>query len=115
MKIWNKTKNIFIAVILVLAIWQFVILITDIEKALFPSPLMVLEAMISMIADGSLWKHLQVSLGRFFVGYVSAAVSAILLGLILGRLTKVWEIVDPIVQLLRPVAPIAWAPFIVLI
>jgi NitT/TauT family transport system permease protein len=114
MEALRKMKNVFIAAVIVIVIWQFIIFITDIEEALFPSPLLVLQALISMIADGSLWEHLRVSLGRFFVGYVTAAVSAVLLGLILGRLTKVWEIVDPIVQLLRPVAPIAWSPFIVL-
>src|SRR5690625_7696774 len=46
--------------------------------------------------------------------YLSAALSAIVLGLILGRMTFVWGFVDPVVQVLRPVAPIAWAPFIVL-
>ena len=57
---------------------------------------------------------MQVSLGRFIAGYFSAVIPAILLGMILGILPKVWQIIDPIVQVLRPVSPVAWSPFIVL-
>ncbi len=50
----------------------------------------------------------------FFSGYLLAVVVAVILGLFLGRWSKVWSILDPIVQVLRPVSPIAWSPFIVL-
>lgn len=43
-----------------------------------------------------------------------AAIPAILLGMFLGRSPKIWQLIDPIVQVLRPVAPVAWSPFIVL-
>jgi len=114
MKVLTKTKNVVIAAIIITVIWQLAFFITDIEKALFPSPLMVVQAIVSMIVDGTLLEHLRVSLGRFMTGYLTAAISAVLLGMALGRMNKVWDIVDPIVQVLRPVAPIAWSPFIVL-
>ncbi|WP_174616086.1 ABC transporter permease [Virgibacillus ihumii] len=114
MRFTKKTLNIVIAIIIVLAAWQSVIWLTDIEEALLPDPLMVGEAMISLFADGTLFAHLKVSLMRFFSGYLSAAVAAILLGLLLGRVQRLWDIADPIVQVLRPIAPVAWTPFIVL-
>lgn len=114
MKTMKKLKNIVLAVVILLTIWQLIIMVTDIEEALFPPPIHVVKAIFALIADGTLFVHLQVSLGRFFVGYLLAAVSAIIFGLILGRLQKIWDIVDPIVQVLRPVSPIAWSPFIVL-
>lgn len=42
-----------------------------------------------------------------------AAVSAILLGLILGSLPKVFQFINPILQIIRPIAPVAFLPFIV--
>lgn len=110
----KKALNIFIGFAILIAIWQTVILVTTINENLFPTPLMVWEAIISLIADGTLFVHLQISLFRFATGYILAVVIAIILGLFLGRMERVWNIVDPIVQVLRPVAPIAWAPFIVL-
>ncbi|KIH70292.1 sulfonate ABC transporter permease [Salinicoccus roseus] len=103
-----------IALIVVFMIWQGAIWITDIEEALFPPPMNVAVAIVSLLADGTLFDHLGISLMRFLAGYLSAAVLAIILGLLLGRMTRVWNVADPIVQVLRPVAPIAWSPFIVL-
>lgn len=114
MKTVTKTTNVLIGFALLIAVWQAVVLIGQYEKSLFPPPLDVAKGIVSLIADGTLFEHLRVSLFRFGVGYVSAVVLAIALGLALGLLKRAWAIIDPIVQLLRPVSPIAWSPFIVL-
>ena len=54
--------------------------------------------------------HIRISLIRFATGYVLAAVSAILLGLILGSLPKVFQFINPILQIIRPIAPVAFLP-----
>lgn len=51
---------------------------------------------------------------RFAAGYVSSVIIAVLLGLVIGRLPKVFQYINPAVQLLRPISPMAWMPFIVL-
>jgi NitT/TauT family transport system permease protein len=70
--------------------------------------------MTGLAMDGTLWTHFTVSMARFLAGYLAAAGSGILLGLIFGWYRKAWAFVDPIVQVLRPVSPIAWFPFIIL-
>jgi NitT/TauT family transport system permease protein len=55
-----------------------------------------------------------ISFMRFAAGYLSASLAAVALGLLLGQLPRVWRTIDPIVQVIRPVSPIAWSPFIVL-
>lgn len=114
MAIVKKLSPIAIGFILLLIFWQFAILIGGHQAALFPPPLKVGEALLAIISDGSLFVHIQISLFRFFSGYLAAVIVAIFLGLLLGRSTLVWKVVDPIVQVLRPVSPIAWSPFIVL-
>lgn len=99
---------------LLVMIWQTVIWIGKYEAALFPPPKAVFKAIGEMIMNGTLWEHLKVSLGRFVVGYILAVVPAIVLGLIFGRFLSLWQVIDPIVQVLRPVSPVAWSPFIVL-
>lgn len=54
------------------------------------------------------------SMYRFAVGYLSAVLVAVLLGLLLGWYTNVFQYINPVVQLLRPISPMAWMPFIVL-
>lgn len=112
---WLETLvYLLISIGLVLGIWQLVIWIGDYPEALLPSPLVVGEGLISLIRTGVMADHVSISLFRFFAGYLSAVLIAIPLGLLLGRSRVMWRIVDPVVQVLRPVAPVAWSPFIVL-
>ncbi len=110
----KKIGPILLGLILLLGIWQLVTVIGRHDAALFPPPLNVLSALLEMIKDGSIFKHIQISLFRFFSGYLLAVIVAVVLGLFLGRWVRVWAVLDPIVQVLRPVSPIAWSPFIVL-
>jgi len=50
------------------------------------------------------------SLGRVFKGFVLAAIVGVPLGLGMGASPRVWKAFNPIVQLLRPVSPLAWFP-----
>lgn len=111
---YRSIINVTIGFIILIAIWQTISLVGGYNTALFPTPLQVLDAIISLIKNGTLFEHFQVSMYRFLAGYLSAVVIAIILGLILGRINILWGVIDPIVQLLRPVSPTAWSPFIVL-
>jgi NitT/TauT family transport system permease protein len=110
----KKTFNAIIGFTILIAVWQLIIIIGQYDSALFPTPLQVGEGLVSLIEQGSLFVHLKVSLIRFFIGYLSAVITATVIGLLLGRLPSVWGVIDPMVQVLRPVSPIAWSPFIVL-
>ncbi|SFE82835.1 ABC transporter permease [Alteribacillus iranensis] len=114
MSIPKTTINIIAGMAILLVVWQALILIGGYEEALFPPPLRVGEGILSLIADGTLFTHFQVSFLRFLAGYISAVILAIFLGLILGRMPLLWGVLNPIAQLIRPVSPVAWSPFIVL-
>lgn len=114
MEVLRKTSNVLIGAILLVAAWQATVFLGGFQEALFPSPLKAAEGIVTLFQDGTLFVDLQVSLFRFLCGYLIAAVLGIGIGLILGRVRRIWEITDPIIQVLRPIAPIAWAPFIVL-
>lgn len=110
----KKLFNVFIGLSILLILWEGIALTGEYESSLLPSPWKVLQGMVELIEDGTLFTDIKVSLLRFFAGYLSAVILAVILGLIFGWLTKAWNIIDPIVQVLRPVSPIAWLPFIVL-
>jgi NitT/TauT family transport system permease protein len=114
MKSYRNLLNVAAGFILLIAVWQAAIVIGKYDSVLFPSPIQVWEGILSLIKEGTLIEHFRVSIVRFAAGYLLAVISAILLGLILGRLPLLWGIIDPVVQVLRPVSPIAWSPFIVL-
>ncbi|PZX03875.1 NitT/TauT family transport system permease protein [Psychrobacillus insolitus] len=114
MNLGKKILNFSIGMLILLLVWQIIKIIGDYPEALLPSPVNVAHTIIEMIVDGTLLVHLQVSLGRFAAGYLLAIIPAVILGMLLGRMPRIWQIVDPIIQVLRPVSPIAWSPFIVL-
>ena len=108
-------KNVVISIAILIGIWQIAYTFSGYSDALFPSPYQSLLALIEMIKDGSLLENIKTSMYRFLSGYVTSVVSAVLLGLILGRFPSVFKYVNPAVQLLRPISPTAWMPFIVLL
>jgi len=80
----------------------------------FPAPSDVVKAIAELAANGTLWGHITISLARFGGAYLLAVVVAIPLGLFLGRFSRCHRAIDPLVQVLRPISPIAWFPLAVL-
>lgn len=114
MDILKKTLKVVVSISVLIGIWQLAVLSGRYEPSLLPSPAKVLEGMAELIKDGTLFTHFRVSLTRFFIGYLAAIAAGIILGLLLGWNKSVWSFIEPVVQVLRPVSPIAWFPFIVL-
>lgn len=107
--------NAVVSVCVLIGIWEALYLLSDYSDMLFPSPLGAFNALVDMIKDKTLFVSIGVSMYRFLAGYLSAVLIAILLGLVLGRLPNLFKFVNPSVQLLRPISPTAWMPFIVLL
>ncbi|PRR84961.1 putative aliphatic sulfonates transport permease protein SsuC [Clostridium luticellarii] len=110
----RKLINIFIGFGILIALWEGMVLSGKYEESLLPSPIKVAKGMEELVLNGVLIDDIKVSLFRFFSGYLSAVIIAVILGLIFGWFDKLWGIFDPIAQILRPISPIAWSPFIVL-
>jgi len=94
------------------AIWQIAAGFWPPE--LFPSPLIVAAALRELADSGVLWSNIAISLARFAGAYLVAVVIAVPLGLFLGRNPRCRQAIDPLVQVLRPISPIAWFPLAVL-
>ena len=114
MKWSKKVINIAIGLGILLLFWQISAVSGQSGKTNIPTVLEVIDAIKELILSGVLLEDIGISLYRFIIGYLSATFFAIVLGLIFGWFEKVWNIIDPIVQVLRPISPIAWFPFIIL-
>lgn len=60
--------------------------------------------------DKGIGIQLAYSVGRLCVGYSAAAVVAISLGVILGLSPILYGALNPYVQILKPISPLAWMP-----
>ena len=110
----KNVRHLIGAAAVTLLFWQAICAFGDWHEALFPSPASTFLGLGELIKDGVLFEDVAASLVRFAVGYLASVLLALAAGLILGWYSKVWAYLNPIAQVLRPVSPVAWLPFIVL-
>ena len=104
--------------IVFLALWQGAVAGQPAGKGL-PGPLAVAKTAWTMLADPfynngpndkGIGLQLGASLGRLAIGYLAASLTAILLGVVFGMSPTLYRAVNPYVQILKPVSPLAWMP-----
>jgi nitrate/nitrite transport system permease protein len=62
--------------------------------------------------DRGIGLHLIVSIGRVLAGYTLAVVVAIPLGFVIGLSPLFRRALDPFIQILKPISPLAWMPLV---
>ena len=84
-----------------------------------PSPIVTFHEMVRLLRspfhnggpnDLGVGLQLLGSLSRVAKGFGAAAVVGVPLGLLIGASKRAWQAANPVVQLLRPVSPMAWFP-----
>jgi NitT/TauT family transport system permease protein len=81
---------------------------------IFPRPYQVLVGTVELIQRGVLLKYVVASLFRVSVGYTLAVLIGVPLGLLLGWSRPAFLAFNPLIQILRPISPIAWIPIAIL-
>ena len=99
---------------LVVGIWQALASTGLINAVLLPAPTAIISAAYDLIADGSLQVHALASLKRVLNGFLLAAVCGIILGVMLGWSRSLSDFIQPVIEALRPIPPIAWTPIAIL-
>src|ERR1700733_6158917 len=100
----------FIAVLLVL--WQ--IAAGRNSTHLLPGPIETAGGIAELGPHGLLLKYMTASLFRVTWGFVSAAILAIPLGLVIGWYSRAEMALNPLIQIFRPISPLAWIPIAIL-
>ena len=81
---------------------------------IFPGPWDVVLGAVDLARDGTLVRHIAASLLRVAVGYGAAVALAVPLGVAMGWRAGVHRALNPVIQMLRPISPIAWIPLAIL-
>ena len=95
---------------LLLLVWELLARFAGWSTDVFPGPLKVFVSMGQLIANGTLLKHTVASLFRVTVGFYLAILGGIPLGIMLGRWENARLLINPMIQFLRPISPLAWIP-----
>jgi len=95
-----------------LVVWQIAASIAD--SVIFPTPAACFVSAQDAWTDGSLVKNALASLARVGVGYSLAAVLGVLLGAMSGVFGLAGLGFRDVLEVLRPIPPIAWVPIAIL-
>jgi NitT/TauT family transport system permease protein len=105
---WEPYAWPLLTAALLLLLWHFLVKLTRTD--VFPSPLSVERGLAQLIEGGVLWRYVGDSLRRVGAGYLAAVAVGAPSGLLLGWYPAAAQIVNPVIQMLRPISPIAWIP-----
>lgn len=104
-------------VLLLIAIciaWDLSARLKVIDLVSWPPFLDIARRWLELLFNGETLGHLLPSLRRVALGYAFAVVSAITLGLLIGYFARVYNLLEPTLEALRPISVIALIPVIVL-
>ena len=99
--------------LLLLGAWQLAVLAT--HTTVVPGPWKVARGLGELWDRGLLVRYGLDSLRRVGLGYAIAVVLGVPLGLWMGLSSTVFSAANPLVQLLRPISPIAWIPIAIVV
>ncbi len=100
-----------LSLIVAIAIWQFVANRIVQNKFLLPSFYDVTASFLAIIESGLIFTDTLTSLVHFSIGIIAALLIGIPLGIAMGWFRKANRAIDPIIEILRPIPPLAWIPF----
>jgi len=94
----------------VVALWEAVARSGVVSPAIFPPPTTALAGSLQRIPAVELAEHVLASLGRIAWGFGLGAGLGILLGIALGWYRWLAALGQPVIELIRPIPPLAWIP-----
>ena len=119
---WPLSRHLTLSLatlLVLLAIWWAVAAAHWVSPLFLPAPGQVLNKLLTIASpqgfmDATLWQHLAASLGRIVVALLAATIIGIPVGIAMGLSPTVRGILDPLIELYRPVPPLAYLPLMVI-
>lgn len=117
------TKNLSLLMSLgsvstIILLWFGISALHLVPELFLPSPSAVWQKFVIVSQEGfmkaTLWQHLAESISRVLTALVAAIVIGVPVGLWMGLNKWVRAVLDPLVELLRPIPPLAYLPLLVI-
>ena len=101
-----------LALLLFLGLWSLVVHLGDYPPFILPTPLQVYEKFLIVVGDGTLWRHIKITLVEIFWGLVLGLSLAIGLGYLLAKSRLLERILSPYIVAFQAIPIIALAPLL---
>ncbi|MCP4565265.1 MAG: ABC transporter permease [Bosea sp.] len=103
-----------IGTLAVILLWETSVRTGLIDPAVFPSPSLAIAAATERLTARQLGENLSWSLARVFSGFALGALAGVVVGVLAGWYRRFGLLVSPLVELLRPIPPLAWIPLAII-
>lgn len=113
----NKVKGSLLGLIIpiiLLIVWETAVRLSWVDAYVFPSPTMILQKIIELAREGTLWGHIGITFYRVIVGFLAGTVAAIIFGSLVGYFKSMEQLMDPLIQAFRSIPSLAWVPLFIL-
>ncbi len=115
---WLGRLSHFWLLVTFVVVWQLISVygqrINPQLEVMMPPPTAVFSAAIDLLGRGVLFTHIFDSMYRVVLAVGAAAVLGIPLGLAMGWSARFRAVVDPLLEFIRPIPPLAWIPLSIL-
>ena len=101
-------------VFLLLIFWSAITAYVPGAADVLPPVTKIASKMAEFLFSGALVRDIIVSLGRTLAGFAIAICTALPMGIALGTSPRLARAIDPLIEVLRPISPIAWIPLSIL-
>src|SRR5438105_368607 len=108
MRKWESYILPLAAIALVLGFWHAAVRYSG--TTIFPAPGSVVKATLELFNKGFLLRYIGDSLNRVAWGYLLAVGTGIPIGIVMGWYPGAATAFNPVIQMLRPISPLAWMP-----
>jgi ABC-type nitrate/sulfonate/bicarbonate transport system permease component len=108
----SRTSGVLL-IALLLIVWQLSAMYL-VTSPTWPTVTRIFEAWSENIVDGTLPKHLVATFWRQMLGYGLAVVLGVTLGMAMGYFRVLYNLFEPLVEVLRPIPGPAYLPILVL-
>ena len=113
-KKWASRCRGTFAILAILCIWEGLGHTSVLNENVLPRPTVVIRTLVTDIRGGELLGDAWQSIRRVIIGYLIAVAIAVPLGIASALYSSFGDFLRPVVELLRPIPPVAWIPIALL-
>nr|WP_028593936.1 aliphatic sulfonate ABC transporter permease SsuC [Paenibacillus assamensis] len=100
--------------ITLLILWQILGQLGWISTRILPTPIAVIEALITLVSNGMLFDYIGTSTGRALIGFAIGGSIGFSLGLLNGMIPLAEKLTDTSIQMVRNIPHLALIPLVIL-
>jgi ABC-type nitrate/sulfonate/bicarbonate transport system permease component len=109
----SKARGV-LSILLFFVIWEAAVRLGLVQTFVLASPTMIIKDIGQLLSTGELQRNVVASMTRISMGYSLALLLGVLIGVLMGWFRNIDDFVDPIIEMFRPVSPLAILPLAIL-